>query len=239
MTAALEYLFGEVAEKVPTSGNEEIVYSAATLPRPPALIMTDQLYIEKGFHDYHPGWFRADTLLFHARKTTYRQLGLLIMAVVFHLEPTEVHIELTHPASAIKHLIIQSPYKGPDDLHPGYNTRPYCFLYSPHSTTRWFPWPEQHLDPAELPCFYLTNQKDCVGTEQDRVERDTVRGFGTDKGSVLFAELLLNASQPDNPLNEYDLEGDGGYRGVGYLSAEVKLWLPESPGWDPAQWPTP
>jgi hypothetical protein len=49
--------------------------------------------------------------------------------------------------------------------------------------------------------------------------------------------LLLNASRPDNPLNEYDLEGDGGSRSVGRLSAEVKLVLPGSDAWDPDQWP--
>ncbi len=66
------------------------------------------LYIEKGVHDYN-GYFRADIVLFHAHKATYRQLGLLILAVVFHTLPETVEIELTHPASAIKRLIVESP----------------------------------------------------------------------------------------------------------------------------------
>jgi hypothetical protein len=237
MQADLAQFFGAAAEQIPTSRDEKAIFSTATLPRPPSLVVTDQLHIEKGLHDYHPGEFRADVLYFCAPRATYRQLGLLIMAVVLQAAPVEVCVELRHPASAIKQLIIESPYHGPDDIHSGYNTRPYLFLYSPHPTTRFSPWPEPQLDPAELPCFYLTNRADCVASEQDRENRDTVRGFGRDTGSMLFAELLLNASQPDNPLNEYDLEGDGGYRGVGYLSTEVKLWLPGSPGWDPTQWP--
>jgi hypothetical protein len=189
----------------------------------------------KGFHEYESWAFRADSIHVHAHKPTYRLLGLLIMAVVFHGEPDEVQIELTHPASTIKLLIVESPYRAPYGMVPGYNTRPYVFNYWPSTTTR-FPWPPP-VDPSKLPCFYLTNRENNIGpTEQDRANRDTVRGFGTDEGSVRLAELLLNASQPDNPVDEYDLEGDGGWRGVGYLSAEARFWLPGSAGWDPDQW---
>jgi hypothetical protein len=74
-----------------------------------------------------------------------------------------------------------------------------------------------------MPCLYFIGQ-------------DILRGFGTDAGSVRLAELLLNAGQPSNPEAEYVLEGDGGYRGVGYLSAEASIWLPGSAAWDPSQW---
>jgi len=230
MRCDLERLFGKLAAKLPTSPDDEMRLSAATLPRPPARLSTDQLYIVKGFHEYHPS-FRADMVDFHADKSTYRHLGLLILAVVFQAQAEEVQIELTHPASAIKLLAIESPLKGPDDIGAGYNTRPYVFSYWPGPTSR-IPWVPP-ADLSHLPCFYLTNQEDCVGpTEEDRANRDTVRGFGTDKGSVRLAELLLNAGQPDNPVDEYNLEGDGGYRGVGYLSAEARFWLPGSFGWD-------
>jgi hypothetical protein len=72
--------------------------------------------------------------------------------------------------------------------------------------------------------------------DEEWANRDTVRGFGTDVGSVRLAELLLNASQPDNPVDEYVFEGDGGIRKVGYLSAEAKLKLPGSMGWNPDAW---
>jgi hypothetical protein len=77
-------------------------------------------------------------------------------------------------------------------------------------------------DPTTLPCFYFIDQQ-------------TLHGFGTDTGSARLAELLRNAGQLGNSENEYALEGDGGYRGVGYLSAEACFWLPGSAAWDPGQ----
>jgi hypothetical protein len=235
MTCDLERFYGEVAAVLPTSEDEELRLSAATLPLPKTYLTTDRLYIVKGTHDYD-GCFRAATVLFHAHKATYRQLGLLILAVVFHTMPEAVTVELTHPASAIKRLVVESPMKGPDDISSGYNTRPYVFSYHPEATTR-YPWPYP-LTPVEFPSFYLTNYEYVPGmtVDEEWANRDTVRGFGTDVGSVRLAELLLNASQPNNPVDEYVLEGDGGNRKVGYLSAEAHFWLPGSIGWDPDQW---
>lgn len=235
MNCDLEHLFADLGAKLPASPDEDLALTSASLPRPPAHLATDLLYIEKSLHDYN-GWFRADVVLFHAHKVTYRHLGLLILAVVFHTLPEPVEIELTHPASVIKRLIVESPYKGPADISSGYNTRPYVFDYWPEDTTR-YPWPYP-LTPPELPCFYLENYDHVPGLtiDEEWAARDAVRGFGTDVGSVRLAELLLNASQPNNPVDEYTLEGDGGNRKVGYLSAEARLWLPGSFGWNPDAW---
>jgi len=62
--------------------------------------------------------------------------------------------------------------------------------------------------------------------------RDLVRLCGSDRALVRLAELLLNAGRPDNPVVEYQLEGEGGFRGVGVHSAEVQIFLPGSLGWD-------
>jgi hypothetical protein len=214
MTCDLEHLFGELAARLPTSEDEELRLSAATLPLPPTHLTTNRLYIEKGLHNYG-GVFRADVVLFHAHKSTYRHWGLLILAVVFHAIPEAVEIQLTHPASAIKRLVVESPIKGADDIGPGYNTRPYVFSYYPEATTH-YPWPYP-LTQVELPCFYLANYEYVPGmtVDEEWANRDTVRGFGTDVGSVRLAELLLNASQSNNPLDEYVLEGEGGNRNVG------------------------
>jgi len=232
MSDDLERLFAELGANLPTSPHDEVALTSAVLPQPPAHLTSDQLYIEKGEHDYD-GCFRADVVHFHAHKATYRQLGLLILAVVFHTLPDPVELTLTHPASAIKRLLVESPYKGPDDVGSGYNTRPYAFVYSPGAT----PWPSP-LTPVDFPCFYLTNYAYTPGmtVDEEWANRDTVRGFGTDVGSVRLAELLLHASQPDNLVDDYVLEGDGGYRQVGHLSAEAHLWLPGSVGWNPEQW---
>jgi hypothetical protein len=129
------------------------------------------------------------------------------------------------------------PYNGPDDIGPGYNTRPYVFSYWREATSRHPSWFATG-DPSTLPCFYFTNRENCVGpTDQDWAARDTVRGFGSDVGTARLAGLLLNAGQADNPEDEYVLEGDGGFRAVGYLSAEATFCLPGSFAWDPDQWP--
>jgi hypothetical protein len=235
MTCELERLYRELGEKLPTSPDDEMHLTTTNLPLPPARLTTDRLYIIKASHEYDPGEFLADYLQFHAHKSTYRYMGLLILAVVFHAQPGEIEIELTHPASEIKRIIVESPFMGADDIHGGYNKRPYVFCYSPEETSR-FPW-DTTTSPHLFPCFYLTKPEGWRGPpEVEREARDVVRGFGSDDGCVRLAELLLNASQPSNPVNEYSLEGDGGFRGVGYLSAEARFWLPGSDGWDPGKW---
>jgi len=93
------------------------------------------------------------------------------------------------------------------------------------------PW----LRSDDLPCFFLTHG---AGVDNGLLEwsgRDTVRGFGSDTGSVLLAELLLNISGDTSPTAEVDLQGESGFRGVGPLSAEVKLLLPGAADWRNAQ----
>jgi hypothetical protein len=46
-----------------------------------------------------------------------------------------------------------------------------------------------------------------------------------------FAELLLNAGCSWNEVRDYALEGDAGYRGVGPMSTELRIFLPGSDGW--------
>jgi len=157
-------------------------------------------------------------------------LSLLILAVVFHETPVAAHLTLTHPHSDIKHLIVECAYL-PED-HGGYLTRPYAFAYTPEETDQ-HPWGNRPWSGrlSDLPVFVLTNQEDLIMTPQDWERRDTLRGCGSDAASALFAELLLNAGRPENPVTEYQLEGEGGFRGVGEHSAEMRIFLPGSLGW--------
>lgn len=50
--------------------------------------------------------------------------------------------------------------------------------------------------------------------------------FWTIHRHVLFAELLLNASQEWSEETEFELEGEGRLGGVGPMSTDVRLWLP-------------
>jgi hypothetical protein len=174
--------------------------------------------------------YRVDALWFHAQPATYRQLGLLLLAVVFAAAPDRIQLELTHRASDIKHLLIDYPYRGRDP-DEGFVTRQYGFSYLPAlpAPYRWIDLAQG--DPDEFPRFQLTNQAACTVTDAEWQARDTLLGFGFEAASVRLAELFLNIGLPHNPVNEYILEGEGGQRGVGIHSAEVRFFLPSSAGW--------
>jgi len=234
MACDLRRLFGEFAERTPTSEDERLVFTSGTLPAAPPQLVTDRLYIKKASHEYGYGC-EVDMLQFHAHKDTYRLLGLLFLSVVFDPEPKAVRLELTHPASDIKHFIIENSSVATDELSSGYYSRPRAFVY----------WPEEmgrhpfggFTDPSDLPRFGLTNLDSVyVLNEEQRKGRDTVRSFGSDHGSALFAQLLLNAGRPEDAWTEYVLEGEGGFRGVGVCSAEVALYLPGHLAWEDGDW---
>ena len=113
MTCDLERLFGESARATPTAEEEYRVFTAGTLPTAPPELSTGGLYIKKGANEY-PYGYRTDLLHFHARKETYRLLGLLFLSVVFEPEPNSVNLELTHPASDIKRFQIENSFAPPE-----------------------------------------------------------------------------------------------------------------------------
>src|SRR3954452_2916700 len=141
MECDLERMFGDLAGELPTStaGDEDFVLSAQTLPISPPQMRTSKLLISKGVHGYN-GWYRADSLWCQASRHTYKHLGLLILAALFHPQASKVHVELTHPDSEIKNLVIDFEHISSDDLTPGYHTRPFALNYYPEETQR-HPWP--------------------------------------------------------------------------------------------------
>jgi hypothetical protein len=232
MTCDLETLFGQLSQTIPTSPEESrtVLLSAQTLPVPRSHLASDRLLIKKCFHEYGPSR-RVNALWFQAHHLVYRQLGLLLLSVVFAPEAKRIHLELTYPASDIKHLLIDYPYRD-DNPDVGFVTRLYGFQYTPAVTGK-HPWiGTPHVDPSDLPVFYLTNQESYTVTEEQEHARNTVVGFGFEAATTRLAELFLNMSLPHNPVNEYVLEGEGEYRGVGIHSAEVRFFLPGSLGWD-------
>lgn len=138
MTCDLERVFGGMMDTIPTSpfGDTTFIFSAWTLPVPPPEMSTDRLILTKTTHDWYPAW-RADAVWMQAHRRTCRQLGLLILAVVFHETPARVQVALTHPASTVKRLIVEFEYL--HEAHGGYIARPYAFAYTPEETER-HPW---------------------------------------------------------------------------------------------------
>ena len=230
----LETTYSDLASQLPsqTDGNESITLSSQNLPLPSSEMASNNLYILKVDHVYND-WFKADMLWSFARKETYRQLGLMILSVIFH-QRLEVKVRLNHPHSEIKTLIVEYARGKMNELTAGYHTQPFAFEYYPQL-------PDKHpfdrcVLPKDLPCFELSAAKNLSFTDDDWKERDTVKISGSDVGMVLFGELLLNLSLPHNEQDEFELEGESGFRGVGISSAEVSLFLPGHLAWINEHW---
>jgi hypothetical protein len=105
--------------------------------------------------------------------------------------------------------------------------KPFALRYFPAETER-HPWLGDCCT-HDLPRFALSNAEfSLAGTEREWLERDTVWISEFGRGEFRFSELLLNAGCSWNPVREYELEGDAGYRGVAPRSAELRVRLPGS-----------
>jgi hypothetical protein len=246
MACDLESIFGPLVGQVPTVIDGDapgFVFSASNLPVPPERMDTDRLVVRRTWrtYNYHNNeGYPVDGLVFQAKPETYRHLGLLIVAVVFHEQPVEVHLTLAHPASEIRELVVEYEHPNVSHFISGYQTRPFQFSYAPQETNC-HPWYSMGRVPIEdLPSFGLTSALGVnlgpgrAAQAAQWAAQDRVWVFGSDRALVNLAELLLNVGRPENPVLQYELEGEGGFRGVGVHSAEVILCLPGSDGWDAA-----
>jgi hypothetical protein len=221
----LAELFGPLADLVPDGppGEADFVFRRDTLPTPPPALVTHRLAIFRGQADYN-GWYRVERLLVYLEPRVSRELSLFLLACVFH-DPERSVLELSDPHSEIRRIVYRS-HTGKADAPPiGLSLAPSTFRYSPSATVK-HPWVGE-ADPQSLPLLALSNEEESL----DSPKRDTVFVESSVVGTVRFAELLLNAGCSWNPVREYDLECDAGFRGVAPMSAEVKLILPGSSYW--------
>ena len=208
-------------------------FSAATVPRPPASLRTDRLVVETNYHAYDDHT-RRDALAFHASKATYRNLAVLTASVLFCPTDVEVTLFVEHPESAIRRIVVRQDSHREAPRGSGFHSLPHRLNYYPAPVTK-HPWDDER-NVWDLPAFLLTDASEGPSRESDWDKRDTVIGFGSDRGSALLIELLLDASRSSSHADEFELEGEGGFRGVAPFSAEVRLWLPGSFGWKPEYW---
>ncbi len=218
MTWDLDRRFADVLASLPKDALSTLVFSSSSFASCPERIETDRLVVTKFTHGYGSG-YRNDAIKFHATRKTFQELGLLILAVVFHPGGHRTHVLLNHPGSVIKNLVIS--YSGITARPSGHKTRPEKFSFSPETVERhpWKGWGTEYWPLSSFPTFTLTNMSEFVVSEADWATRDTVKGFGNDDASIRLAALLLNISSSDQ--NEIILEGEGGNRGVGIHSAEA------------------
>jgi hypothetical protein len=209
--------------------DSEFVFDYDTLPDPPQMLTTGSLVITKAEHQYD-GYARVDELHFHATQRVYRQLGLLALATLFSEGCSQATLALTHPKSAISQLVIDAMRPDKAKLETGFSMIPYAYSYWPDTVEKHH-WLNDGLSPQELPFFGLTSADGFHATDEEWEARDVVRGFGRPEATARLAQLLLDVSRPTCPINEVQLEGELGFRGVAPGSAEVRLWLPGSFGY--------
>lgn len=228
----LETVFGKFSDVIPTKLIDDVfIMSSKNIPRAKEYMSTDKIIIEKGFHDYLD-YYRADMITIHSSKRTFRQIASLMLSVIFHDDISEINLNLINPISDIKMLTISYDHVDIDQAL-GYVTRPFALGYEPKETPR-FPVGLTG-DPYDLPCFFLSGSAEqLLQTSEDWNRRNILRGFGRDRGFILFAQLLLDISRPDAIITEYKLEGPAGIGGVGPMSAEVRILLPGHPYWNTA-----
>jgi hypothetical protein len=230
MTCDLDLLFGPLARRVPEDDDSRFAFSADTVPRPPASLHTDRLVVETTCHAYD-GHTRRDALAVHATKATYRNLAGFIASVLFCPTDVEVTLFVDHPASRIRRIVVRQDSHREAPPGAGFHSLPHRLNYCPAPVTK-HPWDDVR-EVWDLPAFLLDEGMSPVA---EWSKRDTVVGFGSDRGTARLVELLLDASRSSSQADEFELEGEGGFRGVAPFSAEVRLWLPGSFGWKPEYW---
>lgn len=226
----LRQIFGDLAAQVPDGppGYPHLVFHAGVLPEPPASISTDRILFRKTTHDYN-SWYRAEALLMYLSAKKCRELGLFLLASGFHGPRKTTTLAITHPESAVRRISIFKSELQLDDPPTGLTMAPFALRYYPSETCE-HPWAADR-DTRDLPVLALSNADDSVGpTEDDWAKRDTIWIEPT-PGMFRLAELLLNAGCSWNKVRDYGLEGDAGFRGVGPMSAELRILLPGSFGW--------
>lgn len=220
MNCGLHRIFAEMRTSLPKDvRSKAFCFSSASFSSCPEHVETDQLVIAKATCEYGSG-YRTDRIKFHAKRETFQELGLLILAVVFRPGGCQTHIVLSHPRSVIKNLVVS--YSGLTARSSGHKTKPDHFAFLPEKIEKypWKGWGTQFWPLSSFPSFTLTNMKEFVVSEADWASRDTVKGFGNDDASIRLADLLLNIGYSDQ--GEIVLEGEGGgNRGVGINSAEA------------------
>jgi hypothetical protein len=210
-------------------GFPDFVFHAGVLPVPPTSLASDRIVIRKFMHEYN-SWYRADALWMSLSPRTRRELGVFLLACAFHGPSESTTFTISHPDSDIRRIIIPASRLTLADLPVGLAMAPFALRYFPRETEK-HPW-IYDCCTHDLPLLALSNIDDSVGpTDEQWRGRDTVWIWASSPGALRLAELLLNAGCSWNPVRDYALEGDAGYRGVAPMSAELRIFLPGSAGW--------
>ncbi len=230
---------------LPALSDEDcFVFRRSSFPSPPRQLVAPELHVVMGGHCYHPGNLTYPVVALCGPKGTFRGLGLVLLASVFHQAHQRIEIDVTNIDSVestktrVTQLRIQLDW-GRRDEEPNAGqiiVDPIAYKYFPRSRRKW-PWSGDEI-PADLSHLPMAYFGDDEGFEVRSDRPAFVYGFGGIEGSIRIAELLLDVSQEGNAEFEFDLESEMGCRGVAPGSAEISINLPGSfryEGWVPPE----
>jgi hypothetical protein len=217
----------DAAEEAGTQETARRTYAHGSLPLPAPGLASGRIIVHGGTHSYPS--LSVDFIQVHAHRETYRALGLFIFAGLLAPGPRRFELALTHPASQVRRIVLDTSYR--ESYWAGLLTEPREIAYLPAARKR-HPLGDVQAAPRDLPAVSLTDHDGFADRDWpgDPV-RDTLIGFDSDLGAYLMGELLLNVSQEWSGT-EYTLEGPYGFGGVAPWSAEIRFWLPGADGWD-------
>lgn len=215
-------------------GDATFTFERNTIPQAPSRMHSPNIHITRATHVYEDV-FQADSLWIQATPNVFRALGLLVLSCLFSPHRESTTLELTHRLTDVTAIVIR-PH--PSRTAPsGYIEQASSFSYRPTIPER-FPWTTYpaSLCPDDLPCVFLP-LTDEPTDRRGRYRRGvTAYGFGSDRGALLLAQLLLDIGTSGVSCTTYDLECEAGNRGCGPLSTELRLVLPGSEAWNETLW---
>ena len=211
------------------SADEGVLFTPDLLPEIPRELEAPDLAAREGIH-YYGRDFSLPLIEILGSKPAMRGLGVLLLSHVFRgpCDPTRVFIatidEGGRPLPEIR--VDVSDLRPDGELPPsGLQLRATAFRYWPYQREKHPWWREPGgTEPRSLPQVNLGDENGDGPLRPDNAA--IVYGFGSLEGTVRLAELLLDISCEENARNEFDLEGEPGFRGVGPASAELRLCLP-------------
>ncbi|HEY6968020.1 MAG TPA: hypothetical protein VJA94_02360 [Candidatus Angelobacter sp.] len=223
MNCDLERVFGELAARLPENeGSPVFELRETNVPVAPAELTTDRVCIRRCYLQRLPGC-RGDHLDIIAPPSTFRQLGLLLLSVLFHEETDRSVIHLLPADSQVKHIVTEYKH-GLRSQVSGYRYRPWDLRYVPKEIEFVFKANREGLD---APLLRLTNIADQY-CENDWEKRDVLHWAGRIVATAEIAKFLLNAGRKTAKQKGWVIPSNGAF-----FTAEAWLWTPEE--WEDMQ----
>jgi hypothetical protein len=218
MPCDLERVYGELAGRLPEDeGSDPVHLDENVIPAAPPEVTTDRVRIYRSQLQRLPGC-RGDNLDVVAPRSAIRQLGLLVLAVLFHDQCDRSILHLTHPDSVLKYIVTEHKHWSKSEVS-GFRFRPWVFGYVPEDIGYTFSTDKVGFG---APLLRLTNLSDCQHDESEWQNRDVLHWVGGSAATAQVAEFLLNAGRKTATWKSFTIPANGAF-----FTAEVRFWIPE------------